>query len=160
MKKLSFWRRMVQKKDSGYIIFGIVLALVAILLNQFIWQGRFAFWSSLIGSVCIAFFMALIEHREDWSFVTAKFKEPPYGWRFVIGVALINFAVSLVAMAMLRCGGIIISFVVWEVIMILMEYNREKYPCAFFWVMMGFCMYLMSYAPSIIYEGAGMRILF
>lgn len=163
MKKFNFWCRMAQKEDSDYIIGGIIVMIVSILLNQFIWQSRFAFWSSLIGSVCIASFMALKirveEHPEEFPVIYSSPRKCSYGWRFVVGVALINFAVSLVAMAMLRCGGILISFIVWEVIMILMEYNREEYPSAFFWVMIGFCMYLMSYSPVIIFDATHMKTL-
>lgn len=143
--------------DSLYIIIGVVLAITAILLNQFIWQSKFAFWSSLIGSVGIAFFLALkIAVEKEPEVFPIPFPAKPcksvYGGRFVIGVALINFAVSLVAMAMLRVGGIFIGFLVWEVIMNAMEFRREKYPSPFFWIMIGFVMYLMSYTPALMFE--------
>lgn len=150
------WSLFTQKKDSSYVIAGIIFAIVATLLNCFLWHNINAVVSAIIGSLAIYGFLWLYivhnEHPEAFPslFITPKPRESPYRGYFALGVALINYSVSLIASAILGIPGFIVSWLVWEVLMNVMEETREKYPFNVLWVFIGSVMYLISYIVPIL----------
>ena len=148
--------RFTQKKDSRYVITGIILAMVAALLDIFLWRNINAVLSATTGSLALYGFLWLFilqnEHPEEFPtlFITPKPRESPYRGYFALGVSLINFAVTLVASAILGAAGFIVSWFVWEVLMNVMEETREEHSDNAFWILIGSVMYFLSYIIPII----------
>lgn len=146
------------KRDSWYAIVGVVLAVVAILLDVFVWHNAPVFWIAFTCSLGIGGMLALYIGLTETDYTplfwdhTIKGIPAPIGALYVLGIALINFAVVLVATVLFKAFvGFIVGWIVWTVMMVIMECTRTKYPNPSFWILIGFAMYLVSwFTPSLI----------
>lgn len=106
-----------KNKDSGYVIVGVILAVVALLLNVFLWHDDAVFWGALISSVIlIVMLYVAIDENNNGPFSNSKDQIYNYD-SFAFGIGLINFAVVIIAKCILgSILGFMIGLIVWEII--------------------------------------------
>lgn len=141
-------------KDSVYVIVGVILFVVAIFLDFFIWKDGSMFFAAIVSScISVGFIDFAIKYSNDLTSSSPMLRSLPktdYSEGFVFGVGLINFAVIVIATCILgKIFGYIMGLVVWW-IMNIEKSERSEYFDSTFWLFIGFIMYTISWVPGFI----------
>lgn len=138
-----------QKRDSVYIRIGMLLCIVAIVLAIFVWNNLYALTSALFTSLFIGCFI-LIEMDNTRGgvnaiFIATKGRDPNIEYSFVIGTALIYWAINTFTLSVMDKSGFLIGYLVFELIICIdYEHNREKDNGYGFWIVIGGIWYTFS----------------
>ena len=145
----TIWSRMTKKKHSWYAIIGVIMALIAIILNATIWHNKDALLCAVTSSLGIAFFLWLFidvtEHPERYPILPSNPGTSPFRGLLILGMSLINFAVMVILVNLIGGFSFIFGWVLWEIIMNIIDDGNPE-----FWFLPGSGMYGMTCIVPVI----------
>ena len=125
----NLWSKLTEKKDSIYLVIGVIVAVIAIVI-QIVFGGKFSLVSGLCGLFCSAAFLGYC-YSEN-----IKVCEP-IG---IFGISLIYFAALIIlTLAIPRGWGLFASWIIWEILVC-----TRSPEDSLMLVMVGFCAYLVA----------------